>query len=365
VQRKNVKYALLIITTVAIGYLCFLMAAPFLVAIAWAAVLAILLTPVYQSVRTRVRSSNAAALLAVVFAVVVIAAPLVGIGTMVTRSVISLLDAQGIGGGETEITFSDWVAKELDLVSGWATEHLGISNLGELNLTDLVKQIANTLAGQTQRLLGGVAGFFFNLVIVFFTLFFFLRDQDAVLSAVRGFIPLSEENTNAVFDRVHQVIRASVVGGGAVALTQGLLAGIGFAVLGLPSPLLWGALTAFSSFIPFFGAAGIWVPAVIVLLVKGEIVKAIILACFGTFVISLVDNFLRPILIGDATRLHTLLIFFSILGGLQVFGFLGLIMGPVVLAVGLALVDIFRIEMLETEERRRSTGALDERTIAP
>ena len=364
-QRKNVKYALLIIVTAAVGYLCYLMAAPFLVAIAWAAVLAIILNPVYQSLRRRVRSSNAAAVLTVVFALVVVAAPLIGIGTIVTRSVINLLKAQGVGGDGATITFADWVSQEIDLISTWASTHLGMVNLDELNITELAKQVANALAGQTQRLLGGVAGFFFNLVIVFFTLFFFLRDQDDVLSAVRGFVPLSEANTNAVFDRVHQVIRAAVVGGGAVALTQGLLAGIGFAVLGLPSPQLWGVLTAFSSFIPFFGAAGIWVPASIVLLIKGEIVKAIILACFGMFVISLVDNFLRPILIGDATRLHTLLIFFSILGGLQVFGFLGLIMGPVVLAVGLALVDIFRIEMLETEERRRATGALDDRSIAP
>ena len=358
--RNNVKYALLILVAAAVGYLCFLMAAPFLMAIAWAAVLAIILNPVYMSILHRLRSANAAAALTVVFALVVIAAPLIGMGTMAVRSVMNLIDAQGLTEGDPAANVSTWVSHELDVISVWANEHLGIADLRDLNLADVAKQIANYLAAQTQRIIGGVAGFFFNLVIVCFTLFFFLRDQEAVLSGVRGFIPLSEASTTAVFDRVHEVIRASVIGGGAVGLTQGLLAGIGFAVLGIPSPMLWAMLTLFSSFIPFFGAAGIWVPAVIVLLFKGQIVKAIILACWGMFAISLVDNFLRPILIGDATRLHTLLIFFSILGGLQVFGFVGLIMGPVVLAVGLALVEIFRREIVETEERRRATGSLVE-----
>src|SRR5262249_7211877 len=144
------------------------------------------------------------------------------------------------------------------------------------------------------------------------------------------------------------------------AVAQGLMAGVGFWVLGIPSPMLWGVATLFFSFIPLVGAAGIWVPAAIVLLVKGSWVKAVILTVYGTLGISLVDNFLRPQLIGYATQLHTLMIFFAILGGLQVFGFLGLIMGPVVLAVGLALVEIFRREILETEERKRVTGRLDE-----
>src|SRR6185369_16870293 len=143
-------------------------------------------------------------------------------------------------------------------------------------------------------------------------------------------------------------IRASVIGGGAVALSQGILAGFGFWALGIPSPLLWGVATLFFSFIPLVSAAGIWVPAAIILLLRGSWMYAAILAIYGTLVISLVDNVLRPILIGDATKLHTLLIFFSILGGLQVFGFLGLVMGPVVLAVGLALVEIFRREIIET-----------------
>ena len=156
------------------------------------------------------------------------------------------------------------------------------------------------------------------------------RDRDAVLRTVKTFMPLSEENANDVMSRTRNVIVASMVGGGAVALSQGAATGIAFAALGISAPVLWGLVTSVFSFIPLIGAAGVWVPWAILLLVNGHWGKALILGLYGTFFISLIDNFLRPVIIGDATKLHTLVIFFAILGGLQVFGFLGLIMGPVV-----------------------------------
>lgn len=357
-KQAQVQNALLIIVAVAVGSLCVLMAAPFIIAIAWAAVLAIIINPLFQRLLGRLRSRNLAAILACTTAVLVVVLPLIGIAIAVTRSVIELLQLQQIAHGSST-SLSEWLSTEADIVTAWLNDRLGIDVSG-VNLSNVIAQVANALWAQTQRLVGGVAGFFFNLVIIIFTLFFFLRDQDEVLKVVRDFLPLSERNASGVFQRVHDVIRASVIGGGAVSVSQGILAGLGFWALGIPSPLLWGVATMFFSFIPLVGAAGVWVPAAIVLLIKGSWVKALILALYGTLVISLVDNVLRPMLIGDATRLHTLMIFFSILGGLQVFGFLGLVMGPVVLAVGLALVEIFRREILETEEeRRRETGSLD------
>jgi predicted PurR-regulated permease PerM len=336
------------------------MAAPFIIAIAWAGVLAIIIDPMYQRLLVSLRSRNIAAALACTAAVLIVVLPIAGISIAVTRSVIGLLDVNGATSGPGGTTLYEWISYESDAIVQWIGDHLGIAR-EHLDLSDFVQRLTASVWDQTQRLLGGVAGMFVNLVTVVFTLFFFLRDQEDVLRVIRGFLPLSDENTSAVFRRVHDVIRASVLGSGAVALAQGLLAGIGFWALGIPSPLLWGLATLFFSFIPLIGAAGIWVPAAIFLLIKGSWVKALVLGCYGTFVISLVDNLIRPVLIGDATRLHTLVIFFSILGGLQVFGFLGLIMGPVVLAFGLALIEIFKREIIETEteERRRATGRLD------
>lgn len=357
-QSVHVKYALLILVTGFVGYLCYLMAAPFLMAIAWAVVLAILINPLYLWLLRYLRSTSAAAALACTAAILVVVLPLAAIGVMVTQSILHFISAQASEGAATTTVISNWFSTEVDKVTDWLGRTLGLTAIRNLDLSDIIKSRTTYLADQTRILIGGVAGFLFNLVVVVFTLFFFLRDQDKVLRGVREFMPLSDENATAVFDRVYEVIRASVIGGGAVAVVQGVLAGVGYWFVGLPTPAIWGVVTAIISFVPVIGAAGVWVPAALYLLAIGETREGIILACYGAFVVSLVDNFLRPALIGDATRLHTLLIFFSILGGLQVFGFLGLIMGPVVLAVGLALVEIFRREILESEERERATGRL-------
>lgn len=350
-QRVTVKNILLVLVAVAVGYLCYLMAAPFLVAISWAAVLAIVVDPLHERLAVRVGRRSVSAAITCVLTVLILLLPLAVIIILVTRSIMGLIDNDQAGMPTDGETISSWVSHEIDIVTRWLDEHFGIGPIGPDTIRDSARTIVEYLVAQTRSLVGGVAGFFFNLVVVIFSLFFFLRDKKAVLLAIRNFLPISDSSVTAVFRRVRDVIWASVIGGGAVAITQGILAGVGLAVIGVPLAPVLGVATSFFSLIPFVGAAGVWIPATIWLLIKGSIGKAIALALWGTFAISLVDNILRPILIGDATRLHTLLIFFAILGGLQVFGFLGLILGPVVLAIGLALIEIFRHEMLESESR--------------
>jgi predicted PurR-regulated permease PerM len=126
-----------------------------------------------------------------------------------------------------------------------------------------------------------------------------------------------------------------------VALVQGGLGGLGFLMVGLPAPLFWGTVMTFLAFIPILGAFLVWVPAVVILFAQGAYLKAVILLVWGAIVVSLSDNFLRPILISGRTQVHTLLLFFGILGGLKVFGFLGFIAGPLVITICLAMVDIY------------------------
>jgi predicted PurR-regulated permease PerM len=127
-----------------------------------------------------------------------------------------------------------------------------------------------------------------------------------------------------------------------IAVIQGVLGGLAFWVLGLPSPLLWGVVMIFLSMIPMAGAFIVWVPAAIYLAITGHWVSALILTVWGALVIGSIDNFLRPKLVGEKTRLHELLVFFSVLGGLQVFGVIGLVLGPVIVAITIALLDVLR-----------------------
>jgi predicted PurR-regulated permease PerM len=346
-RREHVSNALLVVAAGLVGYVCYLMASPFLVPIAWAAVLAIVVRPLHCWVERRIgRKGTIPTVLTVLLVFFLVLLPLVGLGYGVTREVLRLLPSAN----STDQDLGAWAQQEVQVVNAWLAANFGVQDaLSGVDLGQTVQTIAGYLFSQTQSIVGGVVGFLLRLVIVIFTLFFFLRDREAIVQALREFLPLTEHNADDVFERVRNVIMASVIGGGAVALAQALLAGLAFWLLGVRSSLLWAVATFFCSFIPVVGAAAVWVPVALGFVINGDLLRAMVLLLYGAFVISLVDNFLRPIVIGDRTQLHTLLIFFSIMGGLQVFGFVGIIMGPVVLAVGLALVEVFKRTVAEHE----------------
>jgi predicted PurR-regulated permease PerM len=173
-------------------------------------------------------------------------------------------------------------------------------------------------------------------------MYYLFRDGERLRVAAYDFVPLSDDKAREIFDRTGEVISASVYGVLVIAVIQGVLGGLAFWVLGLPSPLLWGVVMIFLSMIPMLGAFIVWVPAAIYLALTGHWVYAIILTVWGALVIGSIDNFLRPKLVGERTRLHELLVFFSVLGGLQVFGVLGIVLGPVIVAITIALLDVLR-----------------------
>jgi hypothetical protein len=163
-----------------------------------------------------------------------------------------------------------------------------------------------------------------------------------VRGALHDVLPLEWEQSQAIFVRTHEVISASVQGVVVIAAIQGILGGLAFWALGLPSPLMWGAVMVVLSMIPVVGSTIVWVPTALYLALTGHWIKATLLVAWGAGVIGMLDNILRPRLVGGRTRLHELIVFFSVLGGLQVFGILGLVVGPVVVAITLALLDVFR-----------------------
>jgi predicted PurR-regulated permease PerM len=163
---------------------------------------------------------------------------------------------------------------------------------------------------------------------------------------------LEDRDTDHLFSRMESVVRASVLGVLAIATVQGLLGGLAFAVLGLPSPLLWGTIMTILAILPLVGTGLVWGPAALLLAFEGRYLAAAALALFGLLVIGSVDNFLRPRLVGQRTQMHELVIFFSVLGGLRVFGMLGIVLGPVVVAGTLVLFEAFRSSSLWSSERR-------------
>jgi predicted PurR-regulated permease PerM len=178
--------------------------------------------------------------------------------------------------------------------------------------------------------------------LTFYLLFYFLRDRETVCMSLRSLSPLREDETVALFVKIRDTIYATVYGTIAVASVQGFLSGLMFWWLGLTAPLLWGLVMALLSVVPVAGSFVVWIPAAIYLALDGSWGKAAILTLWGAIVVSTIDNILHPILVGNRLKIHTVLVFVSVVGGLIVFGAIGLILGPVVLTITLALIESWR-----------------------
>ena len=173
-------------------------------------------------------------------------------------------------------------------------------------------------------------------------MYYLFRDHEKIIQLLPDFLPMERRQGEALLRRIQEVLNASMNGVLVIALIQGTLGGVMFWILGIPSSLLWGVAMVFLSLIPLLGTSIIWFPAALILLSKGYWIKCIILVFWGVAVIGMVDNILRPRLVGRKAHMHELLIFFSVMGGVKVFGVLGILLGPVVLSVAMGFIEVAR-----------------------
>jgi predicted PurR-regulated permease PerM len=186
-------------------------------------------------------------------------------------------------------------------------------------------------------------------------LFFLFRDGETVVSRTMASLPIDEKRLSELRSRISSTVTTNFYGGVVVGALQGTLTGLSFWVLGIDSPVLWGVVTGVFSLVPIFGSAVVWVPASIVLLLTGHFVKAMILLGLGAAVIGTIDNVVRPLIIYKGLRLHPMLVFFSLLGGVELFGLLGLFVGPVILSVTAALVLMLQEDLTSEKGNKDPT----------
>ncbi len=326
--------ALLLITAIAI-YLCWLVIQPFVFVLLWATVLAIAAYPLHRRLRRWGRGPAISAALTTLFVLLALLLPLAFIVTALVGEAVPA--AQNLQAALRRLLDPDAPAIR------WIDQRVDIDPyLDPAFLAGRLKTVTATVARSTIGAVGSVLEVCIQVVFVLFALYYLLRDSDRIVAALRDFIPLGTDEADRILRRSRDVISASLYGILVIAAIQGALGGLAFWFLGLSSPLLWGVTMFFLSMIPMAGAFLVWVPAAIYLLATGFWGKALILTLWGAGAIGSVDNFLRPRLVGERTKLHELVIFFSVLGGLQVFGVLGLVVGPVVVAITLTLIDVFR-----------------------
>ncbi len=183
-----------------------------------------------------------------------------------------------------------------------------------------------------------------------FTMYYFFKDGLQITNTLRRLMPMTPTQVNMTFNQLRDVIRATMYGGVAVALIQGILGGLMFWAVGIPSVFFWGAIMAFLAILPLVGAFIIYIPAGVILIVAGSPIKGLIVMLFGSIVISQVDSVLRPFLIAGRASMHPLMLFFAIMGGVIIFGLLGVVLGPMIAAIFMTLIKIFEFRMHPEDE---------------
>jgi predicted PurR-regulated permease PerM len=320
-------------------YVCWLMFQPFLNVLLWAGVLSIVFYPMHRRILERTKKPALAAAGSTLLVILLILLPV----TFVTVAVVRELTAAAAAFQASDHTWSNsmppWAVWLLDR----AGQYVDIDRESARKfLADRMQTWGAALAASTLVVVGGAVGAIAQMLLVVFTLFYFFRDGHRIRLAAYEMVPLQRVQWQDIISRTRDVIGATVYGVLAISAIQGVLGTLIFWTLGLPSPILWGVVMFFLSMIPMAGAFLVWVPAAAYLALTGSLVKAGILVVWGVIVIGGIDNVLSPRLVGRRARLHELLIFFSVLGGLQVFGVLGLVLGPVVVAMTLALIEMAR-----------------------
>jgi len=324
--------------------------APFMKAIFWAAILAFGFYPIYASVRRRLHSRDTlAAFLMTIVIFMIVVPPVVVIIVNVTGQAIELYQwsVDYVREGRFSQLIDDvravpWIQTLEERLVTW--EPL-TKNVESWILTSS-KAVGTFAAAQVGTVTKNIFFVVLNVFLILILLFIFLKDGHKIYRFLYDITPLEEENKKAIFGQINDTFSAVIRGQLLTCLTQALVAGVIYWLLGLPVPILFATATFITALIPVIGAAGVWVPLAIYLAVTHHFIKAIILSLFGLLVISLIDNIMKPAIIGEKTKLPYFLLFFGILGGIKLYGIMGIFLAPVVLSSFFALVKIYQEKFL-------------------
>ena len=336
--RERIMVIVLAVITVFFFYLSYKLVLPFLPALTWAVAIAVVAYPVHDWMQRRIKRKSLVAGIAVLAVTVVILGPAVFVVHQVTNDA-----AANIAKAKEMLAGDKWrEIMESNAVLAPVAEWLNRENLGEQ-----VEKASGDILGGAKKVISSSIYVVTGLLITLFLLFYFFRDQEIILGSLRRSFPLSPRENEKVFRNVRDAIYAIVYGTLMLALLQGTLGGLMFWILGLPSPLLWGAVMAILAVLPVLGAAIVWIPAALFLLVQGSPEKAIILVAWGCLAIGLIDNLLYPLVVKNRLRIHTVPVFIAVIGGLVTFGAAGIVLGPVILAITVVLADVWRQRMAQ------------------
>jgi predicted PurR-regulated permease PerM len=323
---------------------------PFSGAVLWALFIAIVFMPLQRRLQKRwPRKPNLAALVTLAIIVLIVIIPMALITASMAQEASGLYERIRSG----ELNVGQYFQRMVDALPSWLHQLLdrfGLGNLGAMQqkLAAAVAQSGQTLTTQVFSIGQNTLEFVVSFFIMLYLLYFLLRDGPELAAQIGAAVPLNPVHRRRLFGKFVTVVRATVKGNILVAMIQGALGGIAFAVLGIPGALLWGTIMAFLSLLPAVGAALVWGPVAIYFLATGAWPQAAGLIAWGVLAIGLVDNLLRPFLVGKDTKMPDYLVLLSTVGGMAIFGINGFVVGPVIAAMFISVWDIFTVARHES-----------------
>jgi predicted PurR-regulated permease PerM len=335
------KMFLLLVVAISLAFAWILW--PFFGVVLWGTILAILFAPLYRrllKILGQRRTASSLATVTIVLLIVIL--PLTLIGALLVQEGLSVYEKFQSG----ELNFGKYFQQVLGALPDWVSDLLdrfGLTNLRAMQerLSTGLVQGGQFVAAKALNIGQNTFDLILELIIVLYLLFFLVRDGDDLARRIRTAIPLHADQQRELFNRFTTVIRATVKGNVVVAIVQGALGGLIFWFLGVHAPVLWAVVMAFLSLLPAIGSALIWLPVAIYFLVTGATWQGLVLIAYGVLVIGLVDNVLRPFLVGKDTKMPDYIVLISTLGGMAIFGLNGFVIGPVIAAMFMAVWDIF------------------------
>jgi len=326
---------------------------PFFAAVLWAVVIAIVFMPLNRRLAGGLGGRrNLAAILTLALVVVLVILPLLFVASMLVQEAAGVVERVRSG----DLDFGRYMRQVLETLPAWAKallQHFGMGDFAavQARIAAAIAQGGKTAAGTALLLGQGTLELVVAFFVMLYLLFFLLRDGDPLMARLRAAIPLAPGRRDALIEKLRVVVRASIKGNLVVAILQGALGGLIFWVMDIHGALLWAVVMAGLSLLPAVGTALVWAPVAIYFLATGAIVKGLALLAYGIFVIGLVDNVVRPILVGKDTKIPDWVILLATLGGIAIFGINGFIIGPLIAALFIAAWQIFTDDRRHANER--------------
>lgn len=338
IAPQVLEWAVFVAATGTIVYLCLLILRPFFGVVAWSTVLAIACSPFHERLVRRNGRAARSAFVATGLMVLGVLVPLVFIGGVAVNQLVALGDSL-----RQAFLDSDGMSRRITATLAPLTQRLGVDPDAIVAWAGAHASEWVASAGQyTMSAAAGVGGAMLSFAFIAVATFLLLRHGQALVATIPDLLPFERKRSEALLLRIREVVHASMHGVVTIAAIQGVLCGGMFWLLGIPAAALWGLVTVVASVVPFVGTAAVWVPGTVYLLATGAWPRAIVLAVWGAAIVSSVDNLLRPRLVAGRVRLSGLAMFVAMLGGLQAFGALGIILGPVLFATAAGIVDVLR-----------------------